>query len=224
MDFKNINEAVLGVYSQIGYVHKKGKVEFGSTKYKFAGEADFIAAIRPAMIECGIEIAPANYTIATNELISFANNKQQFRVVLGAVFRLTHAASGTFKDVPAIGEAMDSGDKAFNKAMTAAQKYALRQAFLIETGDDPDKYASSEDGGVEDGFRTKRERTALFNAIKSEIEMADGIEALQDIINGSRKADLLRLRHSEDGEDIYQNLIDLAGKQKALFVSMQVNN
>ena len=35
------------------------------------------------------------------------------------------------------GEGSDTGDKASNKALTGAYKYALRQTFCIETGDDP---------------------------------------------------------------------------------------
>jgi hypothetical protein len=220
-NFKNIHEAILGVYAKVGYVQKTGKVEFGATKYKFAGEAEFIASIRPALIECGIEVSPHSQEVLTNELIGFANGKQQFRVVIKSVYRFTHAESNTSKDVPAFGEAMDSGDKAFNKAMTAAQKYALRQTFLIETGDDPDKYASLDDGGVQYVFKTKRERTALFEKIRDELEQADSIEALNDIINGSRKIDLLNIKHSDYGETIYDNLIEIAGKQKQLFVSMK---
>jgi hypothetical protein len=213
-DYKNIHEAILGVYAKVGYVQKTGKVEFGSTKYKFAGEAEFIAAIRPALIECGIEVSPQSQEVLTNELVGFANGKQQFRVVIKSVYRFTHAASATSKDVPAFGEAMDSGDKSFNKAMTAAQKYALRQAFLIETGDDPDKHDSVEDGGVEFRFKTARERTALWNKIKEEIDAAESVPALNEIINGTRKGDLLNIKHSEYGDELYLKLIEVAGQKK----------
>ena len=38
---------------------------------------------------------------------------------------------------------MDVGDKSANKAATGLLKYALRQTFLIETGDDPDAESSN---------------------------------------------------------------------------------
>lgn len=41
------------------------------------------------------------------------------------------------------GEAMDSGDKSSNKAMSAAQKYCLLQTFLIPTVEDKDTESSS---------------------------------------------------------------------------------
>ena len=41
--------------------------------------------------------------------------------------------------VKVVGEAMDSGDKGMNKAMSIAYKYALFQVFCIPTENDPDK-------------------------------------------------------------------------------------
>jgi hypothetical protein len=65
-------------------------------------------------------------------------------VLVAVVYRLTHAPSGTCEECEVLGEASDAGDKAAPKAMTGAMKYFLRQSFLIETGDDPDRYASEE--------------------------------------------------------------------------------
>jgi len=156
VECKDIHHAINEVYKRIGYVAKKGVIEFGKNRsYKFAGEAEFIAAIRPEMVDIGIYQQPYNVTIVTNERIESEKEWQgvvtktyQHRAVIQTVYRFTHKESGTFIDVPAIGEGMDSGDKSFNKAMTGANKYALRQLFMIETGDDPDKYASDENGGV----------------------------------------------------------------------------
>ena len=59
-----------------------------------------------------------------------------------STYRLSHI-SGQYEDIQVLGEGSDSLDKAANKAMTVAYKYALRQAFLIETGDDdPDRHGS----------------------------------------------------------------------------------
>ena len=154
----------------------------------------------------------------SHDLISFGNNKQQFRCLLSASFTLTHTTSDTSIRVAAIGEGMDSGDKGFPKAQTNALKYALRQSFLIETGDDPDKYASTEDGGVVQPFRTTRERTALWKKIKEEIEMAESIDAINDIVNGTRKADLIKIKESDMGDELYIQLIDCASATKKAFI------
>lgn len=51
-------------------------------------------------------------------------------VTLKAIYTF-HAEDGSFVESEAFGEAMDSGDKATNKAMTAAYKYALIQVFCL---------------------------------------------------------------------------------------------
>ncbi len=51
-----------------------------------------------------------------------------------------HTVDGSHVNTEVIGEAMDSGDKASNKAMAIAHKYALLQAFMVPTVEqkDPD--------------------------------------------------------------------------------------
>lgn len=53
---------------------------------------------------------------------------------------LFYAEDGTFIEAIVVGEGMDSGDKATNKAMAIAMKYALFQVFCIPTAEmkDPD--------------------------------------------------------------------------------------
>lgn len=49
-----------------------------------------------------------------------------------------YAEDGSSVSSVTIGEAMDSGDKSMNKAMSTAYKYALMQIFCIPTADDKD--------------------------------------------------------------------------------------
>lgn len=62
-------------------------------------------------------------------------------VTVEAEFDFVSSEDGTKHTVKSYGEAMDSGDKATNKAMSAAYKYAMLMAFSIPTeGDnDPDQ-------------------------------------------------------------------------------------
>lgn len=191
----NIHSAILKVYNLIGYVQKKGTINAGNVRYSFAGEADFIAALRPAMIEAGITVSPVHVSVDLNERIEnekvYNNNvtkTYQHRVCLLVTYQFNHAASDTSLEVMATGEGMDSGDKAFNKAMTGALKYALRQTFLIETGDDPDKYASDPDGGVQEAkldagglvihpsFKNAAERNKLMNALLAGIRDSKDVD------------------------------------------------
>jgi hypothetical protein len=58
-------------------------------------------------------------------------------------FDFVSADDGSMHEVVTFGEAMDSGDKATNKAMSAAYKYACMQAFCIPTEGDNDADAKT---------------------------------------------------------------------------------
>jgi len=133
---KNIDEAIVHVYRQVAYVQKK-KATAG-LNYSFAGERDLIKALRPHMCNAGMYMRVAQYLDVDRCVGQTSGGKPTNITTLRAVVRFTHAESGTFVDVEALGEGSDSSDKSGNKAMTCAFKYAMRQLFCIETGDDPD--------------------------------------------------------------------------------------
>lgn len=140
---EKLYQAINEVMKQVGYVQKQGRVTGGGASYTYAGEADLIAAIRPAMIEAGLAMYPAGVTNLTSEAYTTKSGALMNRVTGIFSFNLAHT-SGEFIAVTTIGEGTDSGDKASYKAMTGAMKYALRQAFVIETGDDPDDTPSDD--------------------------------------------------------------------------------
>ena len=129
-----INEAIAEVYAKVGYVQKEHS---SGLNYSYASERAFIEALRPAMVEAGISVRPTGWEVLDSSNFTTARGGQMNRAVLRGSFLFQHI-DGTSVLVQSIGEGMDSGDKAFNKAQTGAYKYALRQTFLIETGDDPD--------------------------------------------------------------------------------------
>jgi hypothetical protein len=133
----NVTEAILAVMRQVGYVQKE---HTAGLNYSYAGEAALIRAIRPAMVQEGLIAHVLDLTKEVGTvMIGKDGGRPMSRAIVLATVRFLHAPSGTHLDVQAAGEGMDTGDKALNKAMTGALKYALRQTFLIETGDDPDK-------------------------------------------------------------------------------------
>lgn len=134
-----IEQAIANIYKEVGYVQKGGRISEGPAKYTYAGEADIIEALRPAMAAHGVTVRVAAIRDVVHETITIGkfDSKMQ-RTTLVATVRFAHGPSGTYVDCEALGEGMDSGDKSSNKAMTGALKYALRQTFCLETGDDPD--------------------------------------------------------------------------------------
>lgn len=136
---KNIHEAINAIMAEVGYVQK---TRSGGLNYTFAGEAALIAALRPAMVEHAVYMSVANITDIHRGEYTTAKGSVMQIVDLSATVRFTHAPSATSIDVVALGSGADTGDKASNKALTGAYKYALRQTFCIETGDDPDDRVS----------------------------------------------------------------------------------
>ena len=140
MEHKTIHEAINAVMDEVGYV-KKSKA--ANLNYSFAGEAALIAAIRPSMVEHGIYMSVSEIISINRENYTTAKGTAMVNTVIHAMVKFTNRA-GDSVTVAAVGEGSDSGDKSANKAMTGLYKYALRQTFCIETGDDPDKYASED--------------------------------------------------------------------------------
>ena len=134
---KELLTALATAYAKCGYVQKKGRME-GVAKYSYAKETDFIEAVRPVFLEHGLTISPCGVSQLHHDQYHSAKGTIFNRIVGVFTFRLGHSASGETMEVTALGEGVDSGDKASYKAMTGALKYALRQTLLIETGDDPD--------------------------------------------------------------------------------------
>ena len=80
--------------------------------------------------------------IMTSTILAEANNTRTtakgnpiYWTRLTVRFRFI-ASDGSFVETQAVGDGMDTGDSSASKAMTAAQKTALIQTFLIETGED----------------------------------------------------------------------------------------
>jgi hypothetical protein len=154
MDYKNIHEAIAGVMGEVGYVKKERNARLD---YTFTGEAALIAALRPAMVERGIYCHVLGVTEVQRENYTTKGGTAMVNTQLVATVRFTHAPSGTWIDAQATGEGSDAGDKSANKAMTGAYKYALRQTFCIETGDDPDRESHGEPGRAEDDGKGETE-------------------------------------------------------------------
>jgi hypothetical protein len=131
--------AKLQVWEECPYLLKK---EGKGLKYTFASEADLIALVRPALIRAGILITPVRSEVVEDGEFKTSGGSVMRRVLVKQVYRFTHVGSGWYEDVEMHGEGADIGDKAANKAMTDAMKYAVRQWAMIETGDDPDKQSS----------------------------------------------------------------------------------
>jgi len=112
--------------------------------YMFRGIDEVMSSVAPILARHGVSILPmyADREVAERPTKS---GGVQFCVSLVGTFRFM-ATDGSEVTVRTYGEAMDSGDKATNKAMAAALKYALTQGLMIPVkgADDADAHTPEE--------------------------------------------------------------------------------
>ena len=101
--------------------------------YKFRGIDDVYAALHNILAKHGVFTVPEVLTERVEDRTTKNGSALIYRVL---TIRFTFfAEDGTSIAATVVGEGMDSGDKASNKAMSVAHKYALLQAFAIPTED-----------------------------------------------------------------------------------------
>lgn len=110
--------------------------------YTFRGIDDVYAALAPLLAKHQLCILPRMLARTSTERQT-PRGGVLFYVTVEAEFDFVSAEDGSRHTVRTFGEAMDSGDKATNKAMSAAYKYACLQAFSIPTEGDNDADATS---------------------------------------------------------------------------------
>lgn len=110
--------------------------------YKFRGIDDIFNALGPVLAKNQLVIIPRIVNREVTERQTLKGGTL-FYVVLSAEFEFVSAADGSSTIVRTYGEAMDSADKATNKAMSAAYKYAALMTFAIPTEGDHDTDASN---------------------------------------------------------------------------------
>jgi hypothetical protein len=137
--FQAIN-AVQSDLSQVG-IGKNRKNSQGAG-YMFRGIDDVYQALSPLLAKHGLCIIPRMLTRTCEERQSKAGGAL-FYVTVEAEFDFVSAEDGSKATARTFGEAMDSGDKATNKAMSAAYKYAAFQTFAIPTEGNPDADAET---------------------------------------------------------------------------------
>lgn len=109
-----------------------------SQKFNFRGVDDVYNELAPLLAQHNLVVLP-RFTDRQIEWRTTKSGTEMAHVCVRGSFVFASSLDGSTVEVSTFGEAMDSGDKATNKAMSAAYKYAAFQAFCIPTeGDDGD--------------------------------------------------------------------------------------
>jgi hypothetical protein len=147
--------------------------------YKFRGIDDVYNALAPLLAKNGLCILPRFTERTVTERVTIKEYKGErkesalFYVTVRGEFDFVCSEDGSKHTVTSFGEAMDSGDKATNKAMSAAYKYACMQAFSIPTEGDNDADATTHE--------VKAERTPHDPKIIASLRGATSVEELASI-------------------------------------------
>ena len=124
------------VMADIGAVGKDSYNE--QQKFKFRGIDDVMNALKPILTRHQVFTVPE--VLSETREVKTTKSGGELRYSLLRIKFSFYAPDGSHVDAVTLGEGMDSGDKASNKAMAIAYKYALFQTFCIPTEEmrDPD--------------------------------------------------------------------------------------
>lgn len=139
----SIHQAMALVMKDIGAVDKGG---FNSQQnYKFRGIDQFMTAAHPALVAHGVYVCPEVLGVESNERATKSGGLTTHRLM--TVRYTFYGPAGDSVSCTTVGESADSYDKASNKCLAAAYKYALMQVFCIPLESEKDADATSPDMG-----------------------------------------------------------------------------
>lgn len=132
----NIYESITKIMEDIPAIGKDQTNKIQGFKYR--GIDDVMNALQPLLSKNKVFIVPQ--ILEQNREERTTNKGGNLIYSICKIKYIFYAEDGTYIEAVTVGEGMDSGDKATNKAMAIAMKYALFQVFCIPTEEmkDPD--------------------------------------------------------------------------------------
>jgi len=179
--------------------------------YQYRGIDDVYNSLSILLANAGLCIMPR---IKSREqtLRQTRDNKPLFSVVVEADFDFIAAADGSKHTVTVWGEAMDMVDKATNKAMSAAYKYACLQTFCIPTEGDNDADGNTPAVAIPAArgsvFDSPEERETACRNVRDSFDRSKSVTELKDVwdLNAQRLGDM---SGSSDADDLkgYEDIV-----------------
>jgi len=170
-------------------------------RYKFRGIDEVYNALSPLLAKHGLCILPR---VLTRECVERESKQGAalFYVTVHMEFDFVASEDGSKHTVVTFGEAMDSGDKATNKAMSAAYKYACMQAFSIPTEGDNDADTTTHEVRV----------AAVPNALRGVNLPAAQMDALREL--AADVVQMVEIDGNPSGAQMHIDAQDLDSDQK----------
>ena len=127
-----VYKAISNVAKELAETGIKKESENKQQGFMFRSIDAVYNALAPALVKHGLLILPRMINRTATERVTQRGGVLIY-VTVKAEFDFISTKDGSKHTVVTYGEAMDSGDKATNKAMSIAYKYAAFQAFCIPT-------------------------------------------------------------------------------------------
>jgi len=185
---RNVYALIAAVSAELAQTGISKNRENQQQHYSFRGIDDVYNALAPVLARHGLVILPRMVSRACVERTT-QKGGVLFYTTVEAEFEFVSAHDGSRHTVRTYGEAMDSGDKSTNKAMSAAYKYAAMQTFCIPTEGDNDT-----DATTHDGIAPKDDGYSDFLADMEIVAQEQGYEPLVAAINKAAEAHRTKLR------------------------------
>jgi hypothetical protein len=170
-----IHEAIADIMAEVGSIKKERSTNNGPS-YKFRGIDDVYLAVHDLFVKHGVFSVPSVESERSEERITKSGVTLIYRVL--KIRYEFFARDGSSISATVIGEGMDSGDKASNKAMSVAHKYAILQLLAIPTEDTVDPEVDSHEiapkkkpdiiGSTPDNLKRAGELTVELSISKEE--------------------------------------------------------
>jgi hypothetical protein len=129
--------AITASLSKVGIAKGRKTQQGGGASFSFRGIDDVLNALSPLLAEHKLCIFPRITNRASVERQTKSGGAV-FYTTVSAAFDFVSAVDGSKHTAETIGEAMDSGDKSTNKAMSIAYKYAVFLTFCVPIEGTPD--------------------------------------------------------------------------------------
>ena len=141
---KKIYEAIPAIMDEIGHIGKEKRNQ--QQGFMFRGIDQVMNTMKPLLAKHGVFVVPEVIDRQREERTTKSGSNLIYSIL--TVRYHFCAIDGSEVTATTVGESMDSADKASNKAMAIAFKYACFQVFCIPTEeiakDDPDNYSQEE--------------------------------------------------------------------------------
>lgn len=180
----NLYQKLLKITEEVGMIEKTGRNSMQN--YAFIEQAQVVATLRPQLAKWGVFIIPETISRTVERYdVTRGNGKPGVDMHALVVSRYTvinaDKPDERFVCEWDAGEAIDSSDKATNKATTASHKYYLMKLFNISDKEDAD--AESPEPATPTAQMSRRISIPQVSLLFNMVRQGTGIQEKGDIAN-----------------------------------------